>query len=131
MNNDGLSKIEISANERDAIITHHEVIRKMHKECEKRIKGRAFHETYTKRSLFFNRNVEKFNEDACEAAFPELFNYATLYDWGADYGGVSVHLNKSYDELCDVASLVKTSGTVYLTPKQCVVFRRATQGAAQ
>jgi hypothetical protein len=131
MSNNGLCKVAVTEEERNAVIAYYDNINKQYKDCRKQMSERIFYKRMPKQFLFFKWSVEWFDERECEDAFPELFNHASLINWGDDCGGYSIWTDSSYDSFCDVVRLFKTKGEVYLTPKQCTLFRDITTGRTQ
>lgn len=83
-----------------------------------------FHSTKQRSFLFVKWDKIVFNEDHCKRSYPELFEYAYIFDWDC-HGGLHIHTGELYSTIYDIACMIRSGGDMFLTPYQCRVYASA------
>ena len=126
MNTSGFCRVECTSEQRDMVIAFRQRLLEDHEECQHRINTHDFDKAIIKRFLFFKWQKTIVDTHRIEAEYPDLFDYATTFDWD---GSIGVYTTRSFKILSDMVRMFKTQGDIYLTPDQCTIFRRITEVA--
>lgn len=122
MNDEGFCKIEYSRDDIQKVIAFYDELQMQFNECSNRIKNGEFYIETQQQFFIFKLTKKKLDKLACVAAYEVLFEYAW---WG--YNDELIYSTLS--ELQSMCRLLRTPGTVYLSPIQCDIFRQSLKHA--